>query len=195
MSALAFANPVFESQATFRSVLHAMASPGRIVETGEALAPPPPLGRAAAAALLTLADFETPLWIAPSFAGSEVGTYLKFHTGAPLAAAPENAAFALADAENDVLDFKSFSQGTPEYPDRSTTLILQVRRLASGAGLRLVGPGVRGSAELDVAPLPADFLAQWAANHASFPLGIDLILAAGSRLAALPRSVAVTGGA
>jgi alpha-D-ribose 1-methylphosphonate 5-triphosphate synthase subunit PhnH len=195
VSALAFANPVFESQATFRSILRAMASPGKIVDAGEALTPPSPLGRAAAAALLTLADFETPLWIAPSFAGSGVEAYLKFHTGAPLAAAPVNAAFALADAEGDVLDFKRFSQGTAEYPDRSTTLILQARRLGSGAGLRLVGPGVRGVSTLDVAPLPADFLAQWTANHARFPLGIDLILTAGSRLAALSRSISVTRGA
>ena len=49
--------------------------------------------------------------------------------------------------------------------------------------------------ELKVAPVPANFLTQWQANHASFPLGIDLILAAGSRLAALPRSVGVTGDA
>ena len=158
MTAFAFADPVFESQATFRSVLRAMASPGQIVDAGEALAPPAPLGRAAAAALLTLADFETPLWIAPSFAGSGVEAYLKFHTGAALAASPENAAFALADAAADAVEFKRFSQGTAEYPDRSTTLILQVRRLAPGAGLRLVGPGVRGASELKVAPLPADFL-------------------------------------
>ena len=194
MSALAFADPVFESQAAFRSVLRAMASPGQIVDAGEALAPPPPLGRAAAAALLTLADFETPLWIGPSFAGSEVEAYLRFHTGAALAS-PENAAFALVDAENDAVDLECFSQGTAEYPDRSTTLVLQVRRLAAGARLCLVGPGVRGAAELQVEPLPADFLAQWRVNHAGFPLGIDLILAAGSRLAALPRSVGATGGA
>ena len=101
---------------------------------------------------------------------------------------------ALADAENDAVDFKRFSQGTAEYPDRSTTLILQAPRLSAGAGLRLVGPGVAGASALDVAPLPADFLSQWAANHARFPLGIDLILTAGSRLAALSRSIAVTGG-
>ena len=111
-----------------------MASPGQIVDAGEALAPPPPLGRAAAAALLTLADFETPLWIGPSFAGSGVQAYLKFHTGALLASAPEHAAFALADAESDALDFKCLSQGTAEYPDRSTTLILQARRLGPGPG-------------------------------------------------------------
>jgi alpha-D-ribose 1-methylphosphonate 5-triphosphate synthase subunit PhnH len=195
VSALAFADPVFESQATFRSILRAMASPGQIVDAGEALMPPAPLGQAAAAALLTLADFETRLWIAPSFAGSEVEAYLKFHTGAPLAAAPGSAAFALADAENDAVDLERFSHGAPEYPDRSTTLILQAPRLTPGVGLRLVGPGVRGASELDVAPLPADFLAQWAANHARFPLGIDLILTSGSRLAVLSRSIAVTGAA
>ena len=134
MTAFAFADPVFESQATFRSVLRAMASPGQIVDAGEALAPPAPLGRAAAAALLTLADFETPLWIAPSFAGSGVEAYLKFHTGAALAASPENAAFALADAAADAVEFKRFSQGTAEYPDRSTTLILQVHGARSGRG-------------------------------------------------------------
>jgi alpha-D-ribose 1-methylphosphonate 5-triphosphate synthase subunit PhnH len=195
MSALAFAEPVFESQAAFRAILRAMASPGEIVAAGVGLEPPAPLAPAAAAALLTLADFETPLWIAPSFAGSGVEAYLRFHTGAALAATPENAAFALADAGDDALDLERFSRGTAEYPDRSTTLVLQVRRLAAGAGLRLVGPGVRGASELQVEPLPADFLAQWQVNHAGFPLGIDLILAAGSRLAALPRSVVATGGA
>ena len=43
---------------------------GRLFACGEALAPPAPLAPAAAAALLTLADFETPLWIAPSFAAA-----------------------------------------------------------------------------------------------------------------------------
>ncbi len=37
------------------------------------------------------------------------------------------------------------------------------------------------------APMPADFLAQWAANRACFPLGLDLILAAGDKIACLPR--------
>jgi Bacterial phosphonate metabolism protein (PhnH) len=36
--------------------------------------------------------------------------------------------------------------------------------------------------------------AQWEANHSRFPLGVDLILAHGSELAVLPRSVRMTGG-
>ena len=40
--------------------------------------------------------------------------------------------------------------------------------------------------------LPAGFAAAWAANHAKFPRGIDLILCAGTEIAALPRSVRIT---
>ena len=40
----------------------------------------------------------------------------------------------------------------------------------------------------------ADFLVQWAAHRAGFPLGVDLIFVADARLAALPRSTAIIEG-
>ncbi len=192
MTALAFADPVFESQAVFRRIMRAMAAPGTILVCGETLAAPAPLAPAAAAALLTLADFETPLWIAPSF-GSAAAAYLAFHTGAPLAPSPDQAAFALIDLAVDGLRLERFAQGRAEYPDRSTTVVAQAASLSEGPALRLAGPGVLGEAELRAAPLPADFLVQWAANRAGFPLGVDMIVSAGTRLACLPRSVAVIG--
>ena len=70
MSALGFADPAFESQAAFRAILSAMASPGAIEACGNGPAPPPPLAPAAAAAIFTLADFATPLWIAQSLAAN-----------------------------------------------------------------------------------------------------------------------------
>jgi len=195
MSALAFADPVFESQAVFRRIMRAMATPGTIFPCGEALAPPAPLAPAAAAALLTLADFETPLWIAPSFAaasGDAVAAYLTFHTGAPLAPSPETAAFALIDLAADGLRLERFALGSAEYPDRSTTVVAQGASLSEGLALSLAGPGVQGEAELRAAPLPRDFLAQWRANRSRFPLGVDMILAAGTNLACLPRSVVLS---
>jgi alpha-D-ribose 1-methylphosphonate 5-triphosphate synthase subunit PhnH len=195
MSALAFPDPAFESQAAFRAILRAIASPGAIETCGKGLAPPPPLCPAAAAAILTLADFETPLWLAPSLAAQpELAAYLKFHTGAPWAAAPDRAAFALIDLESDVLDLNSFAQGTPEYPDRSTTVVAQTRALTRRSGMRISGPGVRGAAEFEFEPKPRGFLSQWEANHGRFPLGIDLIVAHGVELAVLPRSAHATGG-
>jgi alpha-D-ribose 1-methylphosphonate 5-triphosphate synthase subunit PhnH len=195
MSARAFADPAFESQAAFRAILKAIASPGSIEACGMSLAPPSPLCPAAAAAILTLVDFETPLWIAPSLAANgELVAYIKFHTGAPLAASRQEAAFALLDLESDALDLMSFAQGAPEYPDRSTTIVAQTRSLSRQSGMRISGPGVRGSADIEFAPRPRGFLSQWQANHSMFPLGVDLILAHGIELAALPRSVCVTGG-
>ena len=194
MSAVAFADPAVESQAAFRAILRAIASPGAIESCGQGLAPPSPLSPAAAAAILTLADFETPLWIAPSLAaGGEAVAYLKFHTGAPLAASPDEAAFALIDLERDSLDLMSFAQGAPDYPDRSTTVVAQTRSLSRRSGIRITGPGVRGTADIEFGPTPSDFRAQWEANHSRFPLGVDLILAHGSELAVLPRSVRITG--
>ena len=195
MSALAFADPAFESQAAFRAILRAMASPGSIVACGGRVAPPAPLHPAAAATILTLADFETPLWIAPSLsANGEVAAYLKFHAGAPIAAAPGRAAFALLDLEADMLDLGSFAQGAPEYPDRSTTVVAQAQSLGRGAAFRISGPGVRDEAEFSFEPRPADFIAQWRANESAFPLGVDLILAAESEIAALPRTARIIGG-
>ena len=195
MSALAFADQAVESQAAFRAILKAIASPGAIESCGRGLAPPLPLSPAAAAAILTLADFETPLWIAPSLATSgEAVAYLRFHTGASLAASPDQAAFALIDLELDGFDLTSFAQGAPDYPDRSTTVVVETRSLAGRPGIRIAGPGVRGTAEIEFGPMPGGFLSQWRANHSRFPLGVDLILAHGTELAVLPRSVRVTGG-
>jgi alpha-D-ribose 1-methylphosphonate 5-triphosphate synthase subunit PhnH len=195
MSALGFADPVFQSQATFRAILSALGRPGSLVSAGDGLAPPAPLAPSAAAALLTLADYETPLWISPAFAASEVAAWLKFHTGAPSAALPKTAAFALVDLARDALDLAGFAAGTAEYPDRSTTVIAQVASLSSAGPLRLSGPGVHGEARFGFAPCPEAFFAQWSANRAGFPLGVDLIFAAGTRLAALPRSTRLRGDA
>ena len=194
MSALAFADPTLESQAAFRRIMRAMSAPATFLSCGETLAPPEPLARAAAAALLTLADFETPLWIAPSFPAA-VRDYLVFHTGAPRAAQPDKAAFALVALSADGLDLARFAQGTAEYPDRSTTIVAQASTIEAGPRLRLSGPGIKGEATLAVSPLPSDFAARWAANRAAFPLGVDLIFVADARLAALPRSTAIAEGA
>jgi alpha-D-ribose 1-methylphosphonate 5-triphosphate synthase subunit PhnH len=194
VSALAFADPVFESQAAFRAILGAMARPGAVLACGASLEPPAPLSPAAAAALLTLSDFETPLWLAPSFsANGEIVAYLKFHTGAPLAASPCKAAFALLNPALDTLRLSDFAQGTPDYPDRSSTIVVQLRSLSRGPRFMLAGPGVLDESSLAAQPLPDDFVAQWRTNQAAFPLGVDCILASGAEVAALPRSVRVTG--
>lgn len=180
-----FADPVLDAQRCFRAVLDAMSRPGTIAAAGVGLAPPAPLAPAAAAVLLTLVDPETPLFIDP--AAETAADWIGFHCGAPRVPAPRDAAFALGLSSPPAL--ADLDPGTHEAPESSATLILQVHALGEGAAFTLSGPGIDGSATLRVAGLPAGFAAAWAANHAAFPCGVDLILCAGTRLAALPRSL------
>jgi alpha-D-ribose 1-methylphosphonate 5-triphosphate synthase subunit PhnH len=192
MLAPAFTDPVLASQAAFRSVMDAMARPGMILATDGLMQAPKPLGIAAAAVALTLLDYETPVWLDPALAQApDVAGWLRFHTGATLTDDPQRAAFAFIADPPRMPEFGAFAQGSMEYPDCAATLVLQVERLSGDEGLCLSGPGIKGSRALSASPLPSDFAARLRANRALFPRGIDIILAAGTKLAALPRSVHV----
>ena len=180
-----FADPVGDAQRCFRRVLDAMAHPGRIATAGGVTAPPP-LDVATAAVLLTLVDHETPLWLDPAAAAAR--PWIAFHCGAQEMTEIGGAAFALALSWPGLA---ALHAGTHEEPETSATLICQVEALGRGASWRLSGPGLREPAVLAVTGLPADFAAVWARNHALFPRGIDLILCAGDRLMALPRTVSI----
>jgi alpha-D-ribose 1-methylphosphonate 5-triphosphate synthase subunit PhnH len=187
--AAGFADPALGAQATFRSLLQAIAHPGRIVAAPQGLpTPPAPLSPPAYAAALTLLDFETPLWLDPSLARPAVIESLRLHCGCPIVA-PGQARFALLAGAGAPL--AAFEQGTPEYPDRSATLIWQVDQLSDAGGVRLIGPGIRDSARLRVDGLPADFWTLWGMSHSQFPLGVDVVFVTTDRLAALPRSTGV----
>jgi alpha-D-ribose 1-methylphosphonate 5-triphosphate synthase subunit PhnH len=191
--AAGFAEPVLAAQATFRTVMDAMARPGMIRPLA-GVAAPAPLSPTAAAIALTLLDYETPFWLdAPLADAGEVARFISFHTGARVTADPADAAFAFVAAPTAAPSFMSFAQGNAEYPDRSTTLVLQVARLADGEGLTLRGPGIAGTRRLAASPLPGDLLDQLADNRARFPRGVDILLAAPDAVAGLPRSLHVTG--
>ena len=182
-----FANPVLDSQRCFRAVLEAMSRPGRIQQVEAGFTPPAPLNLAAAAVLLTLADADTPVWLdAPGAAD-----WLRFHAGCPLVAEAAQAQFALASGAMPAL--ATLNPGTEEEPHLAATLLVQVAALRPGAGWRLTGPGIEHEHRLLVEGLPADFPAQWAANHARFPRGVDVVLCCGNALAALPRTVMLEG--
>jgi len=183
-----------EAQAVFRTVMDAMARPGRVMALDAGFTPPVPLGPAAAAILLTLADFETPIWLDGSLSREpDVAEFLRFHTGARLAATLDAAAFALvADAAN-APPLTAFAQGTPDYPDGSATVIFQVETLNAAGPWTFAGPGIDGEIAFGAAPLPADFVDQLGDNRARFPLGVDMIFAARGTIAALPRSSAHVG--
>ena len=77
---------------------------------------------------------------------------------------------------------------------RLNKLILQVAALEQAPGLTLAGPGIERTHALRVDGLPPGFWAAREKLRPLFPRGIDLILCAGTRLAALPRTTRVTEG-
>jgi alpha-D-ribose 1-methylphosphonate 5-triphosphate synthase subunit PhnH len=180
-----FADPVHDAQSCFRAVLDAMAHPGRIAGvTG--LAASSPLGAAACSVLLTLVDHETPLWLDPDLVSAR--KWIEFHCGAPIVTRQEACAFAMAMS---LPDLERLPAGTHESPETSATVVCQVESFDKGKSFRLSGPGLREPATLIVNGMPRGFATIWRRNHALFPLGIDLILCAGDRLTALPRTVSI----
>lgn len=174
-----FGDAPVEAARAFRAAMRVMARPGTI-EALDAARPPAPVSVAAGTLLLTLCDHETGVYLAGAYDTAELREWLAFHTGAPVVAAGE-AQFALGDWAV-LMPLSQYAVGTPEYPDRSATLIVEMERLESkGTGLR--GPGIRERAELSLPDAAA-----MRGNARQFPLGVDFFLTCGDKVAALPRS-------
>ncbi len=178
-----FADAPVAAAHAFRAAMEAMARPGTIVTLAGA-APPAPLSVAAGALILTLCDPETPVWLAPSHDVAAVRDWIAFHTGAPLVA-PAQAMFAIGDWTG-LSPVTRFAIGTPEYPDRSATLIVDMPTLEP-VGARLTGPGIRDAAALSLPEVQA-----FRDNAALFPLGLDFYFTCGDRAAAVPRTTRVS---
>jgi alpha-D-ribose 1-methylphosphonate 5-triphosphate synthase subunit PhnH len=177
-----FADPAINSAHAFRSVMEAMARPGTIQDISGAEAPAP-LSNAAGAVLLTLCDTDTPVYLAGDADCDAVRAWLAFHTGAPLAG-PARCMFAVG-SWSALAPLTAYPIGTPDYPDRSATLIVDGADLDT-PGATLVGPGIKDRASFSLRDIEA-----FQANHALFPLGLDFIFTSGDRLAALPRTTEV----
>ncbi|MCP3473948.1 phosphonate C-P lyase system protein PhnH [Bradyrhizobium sp. CCGUVB1N3] len=187
-----FADKVLSAQSTFRSVMDAMARPGSVQRIVPAAGTPGPMMRGTAAIALTLFDHDTPLWLdARMSESSDVLKWLKFHTGAPVIQDPSVASFALIADGAALPSLERFALGSNEYPDRATTLVLQVESLNAGRAFELRGPGIDGVTILHASVRPTDLFERLRINEALFPRGIDVVLVADDAVVAIPRTTRV----
>ena len=186
-----FNDPVFQSQSVFRKLMDGMARPGSIHHVEDAMGQPEPLGAAAGAIALTLLDHETAVWLSAGLAKSPASNWIGFHTGAPITREKAEARFAFVEVGATIASFGLFAAGTQEYPDRSTTIIIEVAEFDAGETLTLSGPGIQKSVTVSIAGLPEVFQRLWADNRALFPRGVDAVLTAGSRFLCLPRTTRI----
>ncbi|SMB50685.1 carbon-phosphorus lyase complex subunit [Serratia proteamaculans] len=184
-----FAQPIEQSQQAFRLILKALSEPGHIVTL-----PDSPiwgaLNAASTAALLTLADQETPIQLCLALESEQVLTNIRFHSGAPLANNPEEVCFALFDAQLQTADLLALPHGSEISPEFSTTVVIQLDSLEQGTALRLTGPGIEQQRVISpsLPPVLLDYLIN---RPQRFPLGLDFLLTCGERLLALPRTTHV----
>ncbi len=187
------ADPVHDSQRIFRGLLTALAHPGRRVVLGRGLAGPEPLDPATLAALLTLLDYDTPLWLDWIADTPRVRAYVKFHCGCPVTERSDAAAFALVTDPAHMPRLACFAQGLDLYPDRSASLVVQLPSLETGPAVTLSGPGIGETATLRPAGLPDWFWNNWRLNAAQFPLGVDIFFTCGKEVVGLPRAIRAEG--
>jgi alpha-D-ribose 1-methylphosphonate 5-triphosphate synthase subunit PhnH len=186
-----FTDQARDSARAFRLMLDAMARPGRILPIDTALDAPAPLWVSTATICLTLCDYDTPLWLDESLRQDHIVDYLRFQTGAAIAADIKQASFLLGTPASASAALTAASRGTAEYPDASATLIIQVPSLAAGDRVFLKGPGIDGEGEFRTLGLDERFWAAMAENHQLFPLGADVFFTAPAEIAALPRSTRI----
>lgn len=182
---------VHDAQASFRCILKALSEPGTIQTLPVLIEGPAPMIPAATAVCLTLVDYETPLWISGPAQLPTVESYLRFHCGCPLVSDPAKADYALIVDSLEALTLNRFAQGSMEYPDRSSTLLIQVSSLEDGPVRMLSGPGINGKRALRIAGLPQNFDGLWHENGVGFPLGVDIVFCCGNAIVGLPRTTTI----
>jgi alpha-D-ribose 1-methylphosphonate 5-triphosphate synthase subunit PhnH len=183
-----FADPVHDAQTAFRRVLDALSRPGRRFVLGaqvQGLA----LGPAMAHLLLALTDDDTPVWWQSD--ESAAPDWLRFHTGAGRAAAPQEAAFAVLVDAGAMPPLDNFAPGSAQAPERSATLLVEVPSLDEGPAVEWRGPGIQDMQTVRIAGLPGNFWTQWQANHAAFPQGVDMVFTCAGLALGLPRTTRV----
>lgn len=184
-----FPDPVRDAQRCFRRVLTAMSYPGRPQEIAGLLsAAPRPLHASTAALCLTLFDIDTPVWLEGELDTPEVRQFLSFHCACPVAAHPGEAAFALLTIGR-AARLEAFHVGTPEYPDRAATLLIQTASVSGGRPVFASGPGIPERQTFEIAGAEAEFWRRRAEINAAFPTGLDIVFVDPRQIVGLPRGV------
>lgn len=180
-------DPIHDTRRTFRALLDATARPGTVT--------PAPTEPADHAVLATLVDHEVGLHTEDDRLREALATAGRL-TPAPFETADLIHVHGGTDGR-----IGEAARGTLKEPGEGATVVVRVDGLAAGAGdepadgvvtVAVTGPGVDGERRLRVAGLPAAEIEAVAAATDGFPRGIELVLAAPERIAALPRSVVPT---
>jgi alpha-D-ribose 1-methylphosphonate 5-triphosphate synthase subunit PhnH len=187
------------SQSIFRAALEALSYPGRNVPVEVTFEAPKAAQASSSGLLLALLEPGSLLWLSPSLANTDAATWIVFHTDCKITQQQHEADFAWIKSWDELPALENFALGTDEYPDHSTTCVIDLALPSGQSGsmpsLTLMGPGIAHTSTIDqlsaTSEQAEDFVSQWAQNHSCFPRGVDIFLATSTGLIGLPRTTRI----
>ncbi len=183
---------IFDAQRIFRSLLDAMANPGRIITLPEIDIKPPAANRYPLLLLMTLLDHEVSFCVMGG-AQTQVTEYLKTNTGSKESRL-EDSDFILVYGGSSHGLIPGARVGTLEYPDESATVIYDLDSIGDDGGdvlLELSGPGIADKRRIGASGIEENEIEDVLAMR-DYPLGLDLIFSdKAGRIACIPRSTIV----
>jgi alpha-D-ribose 1-methylphosphonate 5-triphosphate synthase subunit PhnH len=169
-------------QLVFRELVECFSRPGKVRD----LLDNDSTSNASLAVLATLVDGETTLADPHAQIVSSDWPLLQASK-----AAVDKASYIVVDGQQ-APDFEP-TLGTLESPEFGATILFNVAEVGDGPQtLHLSGPGIQQSRELQLSGLHPAWLQQREEWVAAFPLGVDIIFCAATRIVALPRTTRVT---
>ena len=138
----AFTLAVQDAQHSFRRLLKAMSEPGVIVSLQQLQHGWQPLNVASTSLLLTLADHETPVWLARLCVTIWWDRICAFIPARRWWTSRSRRVFAVANDGISAEQLNVLSAGTVTAPETGVTLIVQLASLSGGRMLRLTGAGI-----------------------------------------------------
>ena len=188
---------VHDCQRIFRTLMMAMAFPGRIRQLD-----PVTLSNISKTfgfviqPLLTLLDLETGYYIhtMDSQLKQKIDNYLETNTTSS-PCDPESADFILSLEPSAKKIFTSVKKGTLFCPNQGATLLYHVDEITCPADRRdetftLTGPGIKDMASLTIKGLDPDEPTMWKTSRKDYPTGIDIFLVSTTGdIVGIPRSV------
>lgn len=194
--AMGFREPVLESQEAFRTLLRAMAYPGRVVTFKAVLEIPRDLHLASWVVLLTLGDETVRFWTDLPV-DHESRWAIQSIARVRTVSEPREADIALVVDPSGLSFPVGLPIGTEEAPYLGATVIMQVSSLcrspsaAYGDAFLLSGPGIEGRTPLCVRGCPKSFWDWRRSLEDVYPRGLDVLFTHASDLIAVPRSTHV----
>lgn len=183
---------VFDAQRHFRTLLDAMARPGRVARFAP-LAISPPEGLHKASAYVAMALLNGDATFHTTVGGGAAAAYLRANTHSR-EVGPESADFLFLEGDVPSHLVELAKAGVAAYPDTGATIVVQVGTVGAssangGLHLEVEGPGVERTARVCVTGLDGALLAAFVARNVEFPLGLDaLLVSADECVVGLPRT-------